>query len=357
MAISCFEEDPKDQEGTNMCKSINMTNLGKDYLSTNNLVFINNDEGWMTAKTKDDITNNRTHLLHTTDGGKTWESLTTLSSIFYHSVDFLDSNIGYYIGGMARNLYKTLDGGKTWSIIIDKQVTAFAYNSTQTVALFSATGIPATLAYIENDGNSVAFETALPEDDMFNTMVMHLSESGDINFGSIRRVKSKDEFGNKEYYKYLDLATLSNGVWSYTALSEKSEQMLVSAKSMFFVNDSVGYYLNPKNSYGDEKGALYRTEDGGQTWDMVYDFNKPENEVQLSYIAFADENTGYGSSNIAFSSLYKTTDGGKTWNKVYNDESLLLPPESLSFPSLDNLYFTVSAQSCDEDGPKIIRIP
>ena len=78
----------------------------------------------------------------------------------------------------------------------------------------------------------------------------------------------------------------------------------------------------------DERG-VYKTEDGGKTWNKVLFVNKttgcselvmdPSNPDVL-YAAFWEfRRTAYSfSSGGEFSALYKSTDGGKTWNKIRN---------------------------------------
>lgn len=70
--------------------------------------FVNASNGWAAGR-------NAT-LLHTTNGGRTWESVTNTGinpTIGFDSVRFLDENVGW-VGGW-RSIIRTLNGGRTWA--------------------------------------------------------------------------------------------------------------------------------------------------------------------------------------------------------------------------------------------------
>lgn len=81
-------------------------------------------------------------------------------------------------------------------------------------------------------------------------------------------------------------------------------------------------------SNSDERG-IYKTNDGGQTWNKVFSIDNttgcadlvmdPKNS-SIMYASFWEfRRTAWSfSSGGEKSALYKTTDGGKTWNKIHN---------------------------------------
>lgn len=84
------------------------------------------------------------------------------------------------------------------------------------------------------------------------------------------------------------------------------------------------------NLWGDsDERGIYRTTDGGKTWKNIFSVNAqtgcselvadPTNP-NIMYAAFWEvRRTAYSfSSGGDNSALYKTTDGGKTWNKIHN---------------------------------------
>ena len=82
---------------------------------------------------------------------------------------------------------------------------------------------------------------------------------------------------------------------------------------IFFVSDKTGWYGN-----GD--GILYKTEDGGEHWDLHW--RKPGTFIRA--LGFVDEHVGVlGNVGVDYfpgvkdeTPLYRTTDGGETWNSV-----------------------------------------
>ncbi len=71
---------------------------------------------------------------------------------------------------------------------------------------------------------------------------------------------------------------------------------------VYFVNDSIGFAVGGK---GYEEGLLYKTMNGGNTWDSLL-FNN-----ELRTVHFTDEQTGYAGG---YGILLKTEDAGLTWD-------------------------------------------
>lgn len=84
------------------------------------------------------------------------------------------------------------------------------------------------------------------------------------------------------------------------------------------------------NLWGDSNDrGVYKTTDGGKTWENIFQINTTTGcsdlivdptDFNTMYAAFWEfRRTAYSfSSGGANSALYKTTDGGKTWNKIHN---------------------------------------
>jgi photosystem II stability/assembly factor-like uncharacterized protein len=81
--------------------------------------------------------------------------------------------------------------------------------------------------------------------------------------------------------------------------------------SMYFVDASVGFYFNFDNQ-------LFKTTDGGLTWNEVIDDN---NEYSTSMV-FVDTNIGY--STTFDGRIIKTIDGGVHWTEMYNNTDVSL---------------------------------
>lgn len=72
--------------------------------------FITNDEGWMT--TWHAFSNEHAAILHTTDGGETWEVQTVMRPC--QVIHMVDATIGY-AGSDGGLIFNTTDGGENWT--------------------------------------------------------------------------------------------------------------------------------------------------------------------------------------------------------------------------------------------------
>ncbi len=99
-----------------------------------------------------------------------------------------------------------------------------------------------------------------------------------------------------------------------------------------FVSEDLGF-LSVKggvepSGYNDEYPIILKTIDGGNNWE-AYEITSLEGDNnRFDFIHFISESTGYAwgneysgdsdySENLLYAGIYKTTDGGKTWNRHY----------------------------------------
>lgn len=95
---------------------------------------------------------------------------------------------------------------------------------------------------------------------------------------------------------------------------------------LFFINDNVGW------AAGGPSGTIYKTTDGGETWN--FKFLSPK---YLRSIEFINDSIGFCGS--LDSSFYKSTDGGETWTDIA--QTITPRPHGicgLSAPTKDVIY-------------------
>lgn len=68
------------------------------------------------------------------------------------------------------------------------------------------------------------------------------------------------------------------------------------------------HFIDSKLGYATSYGGVYKTVDGGATWQNVY---TPRGGYSFIYVKFYDQNFGFAVQDL--DSLRRTTDGGKTW--------------------------------------------
>jgi photosystem II stability/assembly factor-like uncharacterized protein len=99
-------------------------------------------------------------------------------------------------------------------------------------------------------------------------------------------------------------------------------------KDIVFTNKNTGFITCP--------GKILRTNDCGESWSVI--FTGPEN---FNSITFADSITGYVAGDYVsgtqnYLKIFKTTDGGTSWNTVYNESGLFLELRDISFADISN---------------------
>lgn len=232
-------------------------------------------------------------VLHTSDGGKTWQDVSpklhgTYSADDYIT-DFLNGSTAwlaalYYTqsSNNGRVVYHTIDGGQTWqeSIIpIDSSIQDYE---------------PLQISFINAQDGWILFTSS--QDSMSNTLA-YLFRTTD---------------GGKSWIKIATAGTSSG------ALPLNSDK-----QGLSFLNASTGWVT----SYGDNNQPvqLYKTVDGGQTWQrqtLQLPAQIAPNPVSILAPSFFNASNGilpvlyYNSGNDRGIDIYITHDGGAHWQST-----------------------------------------
>ncbi|MBN1199933.1 MAG: T9SS type A sorting domain-containing protein [Bacteroidales bacterium] len=211
------------------------------------------------------------YVIKTTDGGSTWSQLPTGLPLSFplYCLDFLTETVGFAGGGeispMSGVLIKTTDGGTTWT-----QVPSFS-NSCQKAIQFLSTS------------------------------------TGYVMTG----------------FKCGKRTTDGGNTWSGFCIGGFSQYW---GFNIFFVDEERGFACG-------DYGQVYLTENEGDTWVLKSSSLRED----LFDISFPNEITGFVAADQA---LYRSADGGSTWNSVFPDTNGDYHISNISFPNTDTGYLS-----------------
>ena len=207
-------------------------------------------------------------LLHTSDGGVTWQPQHSALDGEVRGIDFVDAAHGWAIGQAeryGRYLEHTTDGGFTWTV---------QHPSSRLVGLEQLDFVDTDTGYVVGQLLPIGSqsENTMPADALFRT-------------------------------------TDGGAAWKQRALP-KGAQVL----QLQFTDATTGWAVA---MYAADGGpALLHTTDGGATWHKVSRFADTAEAVH-----FVDDATGWVAADAG---IVATTDGGATWQQVSDDDDVAL---------------------------------
>ena len=238
------------------------------------------------------------YILKTTNGGVSWEEVYS-SNKFLKDISFLNSDIGYACGDSILIL-KTEDGGNSWFEMEYPWIPPPNYI------------LPLNHVEIVNDS------------------MVYVTGGGEFAKGLIFRTRNWgwwwyfDLFDNElseSHFKSLDeglfcgygvMDKTSNGGQDYQPIDIKGDFYT----AMDFINKNNGFSCG-------YNGGIYKTTDGGDSWEKIQRTNFVGKRVHFNDITFKDEKKGIivGNNGVALI----TKNGGNDWNEVssFTDENLL----------------------------------
>ncbi|PKN97205.1 MAG: hypothetical protein CVU43_17575 [Chloroflexi bacterium HGW-Chloroflexi-5] len=252
--------------------------------------FINDNEGWITTWHP---RNDSAAVLHTTDGGETFE--VQITQFPCNAIHILNENEGY-AGGKSGRVYHTTNGGDNWIAIGSIGTTlldiSFPFDAGPNNPIGYASGDNGTVYSITPQG------------------VLNLNSQLVITLGGISAPSDSNVWvcgGNRIYYY--------NGT-DFTSQFAPTGTF----NDIHFINNQEGWVVG-------NGGIIGYTTDGGANWDTQAN---PDNQNRSLYgVFFLDANNGWAVSNGGL--ILHTTNGGTNW---------LIEGEGLSTAFLNGVHFT-----------------
>lgn len=223
---------------------------------------------------------------------------------------------------LSANLERTTDGGKTWQTVAPsdhQEIFGTVYVYDEQIAWYQ-TYDPQTFAtaafYRTNDGGQTWTRFA------WNSPTLAPSGLGVID-GQTAWVSASDYSGDIPTFGVFLLGGASQSVQQVN-LPPQTQSGL---GDNFFVSPQVGWVSSvTPNDNGNSAYTLFRTSDGGQSWTQVdlpipAGISDTASIVNIQFLGFGDGQEGYltaqigeTSSYMSYSRLvYRTQDGGQTW--------------------------------------------
>jgi photosystem II stability/assembly factor-like uncharacterized protein len=241
------------------------------------IVFVDENTGW--------YVNGYGKIYHTKDGGNTWEKQLEQKGSFFRTLAFVDKNIGF-VGTVGTEyfpnvtdtipLYGTKDGGKTWKPV--------AYKGPYVKGLCA---IDIVKEQYINHGK-IDYKT-------------HLFAVGRV--GSPANIMVSHDGGE-----------------TWTSRSMNTDCKMLFDIKMFDKNNGIVCAANNED-ISQSNALILKTSDGGQTWEKVYQSNRPFETTWKA--SFPTRDIGYVTlqsynpdPNVKQQRVAKTTDGGKTWTEI-----------------------------------------
>lgn len=268
----------------------------------NKITFIDSFHGW--------ILGDSGTILHTSDGGSTWEIQYYLTGVSFGDICMIDSLTGWLVGhgpDTSGYILKTTDGGNNW--ILRETSPHYLYDVCFTDSLHgwiigeAEERMPCMLR-LTGDGGTTWSETFIPD-----VMVPY-----DVIF-----TDSMTGFIGGAYHNGSDLCsrvlkTSDGGVTWQVKLTSCSDPFCF-YKSLEFTNDSVGWLVGESWIEGihgaeAEYGFIMATTNGGETWNSIF-----SDEI---FPKAACPQSGQSGWAVGPSGLFMFTDNdGDDWEIMY----------------------------------------
>jgi photosystem II stability/assembly factor-like uncharacterized protein len=304
------------------------------------ICFINSQTGFII---------NDNHLIGTIDGGNTWEIKTKISS--GKRIAF-KNNIGYIIGN-GGTLYKSTYLGSGWNklnVSFADDLNAISVISKDTVLITGVHNL-----YVSFDGGASwktysVTNSTITDSYFTSSEVGHVGCSNGtilktIDGGSTWTIKSSNNTSssniNTIYFADKNTGFVSRGYMAEILKTVDGGETWQIKKGSFDEIYSFSF-IDAQNGFcAGEDGVIFKTTNGGSTWEWSGFQNGRYGGTTLNDIYFIDDMTGFATGMSG--RILKTTDGGKNWKEYSptygNVKQLDFVTDQVGYGLVGNTFF------------------
>ena len=230
-------------------------------------------------------------IYKTIDGGNSWQKIVAISNNCVYDVLFVNDSLGFACGENLL-LLKTTDGGINWIDLARFGKPTKGHNGT----LRNIFSVDTNTIYVSGGGN-------------FSEGVMYKSFDGggwwlyNIFDNELRSASFINKYTGY-FAGYGTIYLTNDSTYSFNKLSIDNDFFV----SITFTNNVIGYACG-------YNGGIYKTIDGGNSWDEQLKNNNDINHVRhFNQLKFIGNNEGYAVGNNGL--IMYTDDGGVRWQKI-----------------------------------------
>jgi len=316
------KEEPADAEFEVLNKKPNHWMMESDFIST--------DTGWVVGgESMDDEGTKEGVILHTTDGGTTWEIQRTQAA-FFNSVDFINENEGWAVGGSGIQfdegvILHTTNGGQNWvaqsnPILESVNKVFFLDENTGWVVSNDWWG---QIAHTTNGGQDWILQTNPTTNPIVDVFFINPQKGWAVGMDStiLWTVNGGETWQralihgtNNWYFRSVffidELHGWTTGVYGILMLTNDGGLTWQEIRNDYATNLYSVFFIDAMNGWAvGEAGTILRTIDGGYTWFRQYSGIYGHD---LASVLFLDRKTGWVTGR---GGIIKRTDNGGFWNE------------------------------------------
>lgn len=295
-------------DGGQQWDSLSISNRDRYYKIT----FVNNQVGWIIGG--DGV--NKNIILKTTDGGSSWVDTTVTNGAYFRSMHFYDDNIGWFIEHPY--ILKTQDGGNTWIVrergnVRGRDITYYGYSNGW---------ICGTRIFKTTDGGSLWEEKYDPPNNDWLYSIFFIDNNIGFSVGDNGNIVKSTDAGESWFNVsgnitintlYSTCFTNESNAWAVgvngTMLKTTDKGITWSDETIYTWFDlrSV-FFIDELNGWAGGEGNILKTTDAGETWQ-----GQPFTGW-LNNLYFLDVNNGWASNfSYNWAHMNFTSDGGISW--------------------------------------------